>query len=60
MIVIKLNPGRVEEISFTGMSAAEREIEAALYPVVAPLVDRIDAVLKRTSEAVRAGLEREP
>ena len=52
MIVIKASPGRIEEISFTGASAAERAIEAAIWPVIEPLVERLDRKLRQTNRAV--------
>ena len=52
MIVIKASPSRIEEISFTGASAAERAIEAAIWPVIEPLVERLDRKLMQTNRAV--------
>lgn len=52
MIVIKANPGRIEEVSFTGASAAERAIEVAIWPVIKPLVERLDRKLRATNLAV--------
>jgi tRNA(Ile2) C34 agmatinyltransferase TiaS len=59
VIVIKANPGRIEEVAFTGVSAAERAIEAATWPVIALLVDRIDRKLRSVSHTVLRELERD-
>lgn len=59
MIIIKANPGRVEEVAFTGGSPAERSIEAALWPVISPLIDRLDRRLRRVNRAVLGALERQ-
>lgn len=52
MIVIKANPGRIEEVSFTGASAAERAIEIAIWPVLESLVEKLDRKLRETNRAV--------
>ena len=59
MIIIRANPGRVEEVAFTGESPAERAIEAALWSVISPLVDRLDRRLRRLNRAVLGALERQ-
>jgi hypothetical protein len=58
-IVITLTPGRVEQVSFTGFTPAQRAIETALWPAIAPLVDELDGELRRINDAVLRGLERE-
>ena len=57
MIVIKANPARVEEVSFTGESPAERAIEAAVWRAIEPIVNRLDNKLRRLNRAVLQGLE---
>jgi hypothetical protein len=52
MIVIKANPARVEEISFTGASSAERAIETAIWPLIEPLVEKLDRKLRQSNRAV--------
>lgn len=59
MIVIKLNPGKIEEVSFTGGTPAERAIEAATWPAIAPLIDRLDRKLRKICRAVLRQLELE-
>lgn len=59
MIVIKANPARIEEVAFTGASAAERAIEAATWPVIAPLIEQVDRRLRSVNRAVLHALERE-
>jgi hypothetical protein len=58
VIIIKANPGRVEEVAFTGDSPAERAIEASLWPVILPFVNRLDHRLRRLNRAVVRALER--
>jgi hypothetical protein len=59
VIVIKANPGRIEKVSFTGRTPAERAIEAAVWPVIASVVDLMDRRLRRLSRNVRRALEQE-
>lgn len=56
MIVIKASPARIEEVSFTGETPAERAIEAAVWPVIQPIVDRLDARLQKLNGEVLAGI----
>jgi hypothetical protein len=56
MILIETNPARIQAVTFTGMSAAERNIEAAIYQVIAPLVDRIDRKLRTLNEQILSEL----
>jgi hypothetical protein len=57
VIVIKANPARVEEVSFTGETPAERAIEAAVWPAIEGIVDRLDYKLRRLNRAVLLGLK---
>jgi hypothetical protein len=57
VIIIKANPGRVEEVSFTGGSPAERSIEAALWPLISEFVDRLDRRLRRVNHSVLVALD---
>jgi hypothetical protein len=52
VIVIKANPGRVEEVSFTGETPAERAIEAAVWTAIEPIIARLDCKLRRLNRAV--------
>ena len=56
-IVIRANPGRIEEVSFTGLSIGERAVEAATYSAIALLVDRIDEKLRDLCDDVVDELE---
>lgn len=57
-IVITLNPGRVEEVAFTGLTPAQRAIETTLWRAIAPLIDQLDEKVRRINAAVLRGLER--
>jgi hypothetical protein len=57
VIVIKANPSRVEEVAFTGETPAERAIEAAVWPAIESIVDRLDCKLRRLNRAVLLGLK---
>jgi hypothetical protein len=56
LIVIKANPGRVEEVAFTGDTAAERAIESEVWRAVRPIIDLLDRKLQRLNRAVVAEL----
>ena len=59
MIVIKANPARVEEVSFTGETPAERAIEAAVWPAIERIVERLDTKLRTLNRGVLRRLDRE-
>ena len=56
---IKTTCGRVEEVSFTADTPAERAIETAVWPAIHPLVERIDRRLRRINARVVRQLEAE-
>lgn len=57
MIVTKANPGRSQEIFFTGSTPVEREMETTVWRGIAPLVDRLDRKLRQLNQQVLAGLD---
>jgi hypothetical protein len=59
VIVIKANPARIEEISFTGETAAERAIEAAVFTAVESIINQLDRKLRTLNRQVLAGLEQQ-
>ena len=59
VILIKVNPARIEEISFTGETAAERAIEATVFSAVEYIINQLDRKLKRLNREVLAGLEQQ-
>jgi hypothetical protein len=48
MILIHINPTRVEKIQFTATNRTEEDFDFAAWIAIRPLVERIDRQLDRT------------
>jgi len=49
-ILISCNVARMESVSLTGFSPAERAIESAVLRAIAPFIDQLDNELRRLND----------